>query len=150
MNLAQRIGQEFKTLRENELALKLESETVTSLLLDSGALKYTDESGAVTSIDLSAYLDEDSRSIASGVLNNGIITFTRDDTTTFTLDVSALLDDTNIVTSVAGKTGAITLAKGDVGLSNVDNTSDANKPVSTATKSVFDAIAIENFISFKF
>ena len=37
------------------------------------------------------------------------------------------------VTSVAGKTGAVTLVKADVGLSNVDNTSDANKPVSTAT-----------------
>jgi len=36
------------------------------------------------------------------------------------------------VQSVAGKTGAVTLAKGDVGLGNVDNTSDANKPVSTA------------------
>lgn len=36
------------------------------------------------------------------------------------------------VTSVAGKTGAVSLAKGDVGLGNVDNTSDANKPVSTA------------------
>ena len=38
----------------------------------------------------------------------------------------------NTVTSVAGKTGAVTLAKSDVGLGNVDNTSDANKPVSTA------------------
>jgi hypothetical protein len=36
------------------------------------------------------------------------------------------------VTSVAGKTGAVTLVKGDVGLGNVDNTSDVNKPVSTA------------------
>jgi len=36
------------------------------------------------------------------------------------------------VTSVASKTGAVTLVKADVGLSNVDNTSDANKPVSTA------------------
>jgi hypothetical protein len=36
--------------------------------------------------------------------------------------------------TVAGKalTNNITLAKGDVGLGNVDNTSDANKPVSTA------------------
>ena len=40
----------------------------------------------------------------------------------------------NTVTSVAGKTGGVTLAKGDVGLGNVDNTSDANKPVSTATQ----------------
>lgn len=36
------------------------------------------------------------------------------------------------VTSVAGKTGAVTLSKSDVGLSNVDNTADAAKPVSTA------------------
>lgn len=36
------------------------------------------------------------------------------------------------VTSVAGKTGDVTLTKTDVGLSNVDNTADANKPVSTA------------------
>jgi hypothetical protein len=38
----------------------------------------------------------------------------------------------NTVTSVAGKTGAVTLAKGDVGLGNVDNTADSVKPVSTA------------------
>lgn len=37
------------------------------------------------------------------------------------------------VTSVAGKTGAVTLVKGDVGLGNVDNTTDLSKPVSTAT-----------------
>jgi hypothetical protein len=36
------------------------------------------------------------------------------------------------VTSVAGRSGAVVLTKADVGLSNVDNTADANKPVSTA------------------
>lgn len=36
------------------------------------------------------------------------------------------------VTSVAGRTGVVTLSKTDVGLSNVDNTSDTSKPVSTA------------------
>ena len=36
------------------------------------------------------------------------------------------------VTSVAGKTGVVTLAKSDVGLSSVDNTSDAAKPLSSA------------------
>ena len=36
------------------------------------------------------------------------------------------------VQSVAGKTGNVLLVKGDVGLSNVDNTSDVNKPISTA------------------
>lgn len=36
------------------------------------------------------------------------------------------------VSSVNGQTGAVVLGKSDVGLSNVDNTSDANKPVSAA------------------
>lgn len=37
-----------------------------------------------------------------------------------------------LVTAVAGKTGDVTLTKADVGLNNVNNTADANKPVSTA------------------
>jgi len=45
------------------------------------------------------------------------------------------------VTSVASKTGAVTLAKGDVGLSNCDDTSDANKPVSSATQTALNAKA---------
>jgi hypothetical protein len=36
------------------------------------------------------------------------------------------------VTTVNGRSGTVTLANADVGLGNVDNTSDANKPVSTA------------------
>lgn len=42
------------------------------------------------------------------------------------------------VTSVAGRTGAVVLAKADVGLGNVDNTSDANKPISTAEQNALD------------
>ncbi|MFN7301438.1 MAG: beta strand repeat-containing protein [Bacteroidota bacterium] len=45
----------------------------------------------------------------------------------------------NAVSSVAGKTGVVTLAKGDVGLGNVDNTSDLNKPISTATQTALNA-----------
>lgn len=37
------------------------------------------------------------------------------------------------VQSVAGRIGAVVLSKADVGLSSVDDTSDADKPVSTAT-----------------
>lgn len=44
----------------------------------------------------------------------------------------------NTVTSVAGKTGAVTLAKNDVGLGSVDNTSDASKPVSTAQQAALN------------
>lgn len=45
------------------------------------------------------------------------------------------------VTSVAGRTGAVTLAKSDVGLGNVDNTTDSNKPVSTA-QAAADALRV--------
>lgn len=44
----------------------------------------------------------------------------------------ALTHPSDAVSSVAGRTGAVTLSKADVGLSAVDNTSDANKPISTA------------------
>ena len=43
------------------------------------------------------------------------------------------------VQSVASKTGAVSLVKGDVGLGNVDNTADADKPVSSATQTALDA-----------
>ena len=44
----------------------------------------------------------------------------------------------NTVTSVAGKTGAVTLNKSDVGLANVDNTRDLDKPVSDLTQEALD------------
>lgn len=42
------------------------------------------------------------------------------------------------VQSVAGMTGAVTLAKADVGLASVDNTADADKPISSATQTALD------------
>lgn len=49
------------------------------------------------------------------------------------------------VSSVFGRTGAVTAQSGDytkdkVGLANVDNTSDALKPISTATQGALDAL----------
>jgi hypothetical protein len=82
--------------------------------------------------------------------NNSDLTITAGGATkTFTLPSAsgtiATLDD--IVGSVAGvssvntRTGAVTLNKTDVGLDNVDNTSDANKPISTATQIALDGKA---------
>lgn len=45
------------------------------------------------------------------------------------------------VSSVAGKTGAVTLVKNDVALGNVDNTADIDKPISTATQTALDTKA---------
>lgn len=47
----------------------------------------------------------------------------------------------NTVTSVNTKTGAVVLAKADVGLGSVDNTADLAKPVSTATQTALNAKA---------
>jgi hypothetical protein len=61
-----------------------------------------------------------------------------------TLDANGLVASTQLpvfssaVNSVAGKIGVVTLVKADVGLNLVDNTSDANKPVSTATQTALD------------
>jgi hypothetical protein len=43
------------------------------------------------------------------------------------------------VVSVNGQVGAVVLTKSDVGLSNVDNTSDVNKPISSATQTALNA-----------
>ncbi|MGB4768513.1 MAG: hypothetical protein WBP22_04610 [Candidatus Saccharimonas sp.] len=42
------------------------------------------------------------------------------------------------MTSVAGKIGAVTLSKSDVGLGDVDNTADVDKPISVAVQTVLD------------
>ena len=79
--------------------------------------------------------------------NNGNLTITAGAATkTFTLPSAsgtlATLDD--ITGSVAGvtslntRTGAVTIDKTDVGLGNCDNTSDVNKPISTATQTALN------------
>lgn len=45
------------------------------------------------------------------------------------------------VSSVAGKTGDVTLSAGDVGLGNVNNTADSAKPISSATQTALNAKA---------
>jgi hypothetical protein len=55
--------------------------------------------------------------------------------------VLAALGGGGAVSSVAGRTGAVTLTKADVSLSSVDNTSDASKPVSTATAAALDGMS---------
>jgi len=44
----------------------------------------------------------------------------------------------DLVNSVNGQTGTVVVTKTDVGLSNVDNTSDANKPISTLTQTALN------------
>ena len=46
----------------------------------------------------------------------------------------------NIITSVSGRTGDVVLSKTDVGLNDIDNTSDINKPVSIAQQAALDKL----------
>lgn len=55
--------------------------------------------------------------------------------------VAGVIAGTGGVSSVASKTGAVTLNKNDVGLGNVDNTSDANKPISNATQTALSGLS---------
>lgn len=74
-------------------------DVVTELSLNANTLKYKDEEGIETDIDLSLYLDDSNLArLVNGTLDGstGIATFTRDDDTTFDLDLSALLDDTKV------------------------------------------------------
>jgi hypothetical protein len=59
---------------------------------------------------------------------------------------TAVFDATGAVTSINGEQGDITLNKSYVGLSNVDNTSDADKPISTATQTVLDLKADATYV----
>ena len=54
---------------------------------------------------------------------------------------SSYIDITGFVDNVNGKTGAVVVTKEDVGLTNVDNTSDVNKPISIATQTALDGKA---------
>lgn len=72
-------------------------------------------------------------SVTTAKLVNGSVTEAKLDSA-----AQAKLNSVGAVSSVAGRTGAVTLAKADVGLANVDNTSDVNKPISTATKTYVD------------
>lgn len=48
-------------------------------------------------------------------------------------EINDIIEDAPVLT-VNGRGGVVTLTKSDVGLSNVDNTSDMNKPISTAVQ----------------
>lgn len=56
-------------------------------------------------------------------------------------DWNQIATPTDLILSVNGKTGVVVLTKTDVGLSNIDNTSDVNKPVSTA-QAAADALKV--------
>jgi hypothetical protein len=93
--------------------------------------------GAILNEFLTASHNTDG-SLRAGTVNTAAIV---DGTVTEQKLSSAVQTKLNViapVTSVNGSTGAVTLAKSDIGLGNVDNTSDVNKPVSSLTQTALD------------
>lgn len=74
--------------------------------------------------------------IAEGLVKGGTnINVSRSSDGSYTVSAA---DSGAAVTSVNGRSGAVTLSKSDVGLDNVDNTADANKSVASAVKATQD------------
>lgn len=87
------------------------AETTTTIQKIGNTLRYVDEDGVQTDIDLSIYLDDTNLArLVSGTLNasTGIATFTRDDTSTFTVDFSSLIDVETVTTLTESPTGVYT------------------------------------------
>lgn len=95
----------------------LTTETRTELSIAGNILSYRDETGAVTEVDLSLYLDDTNLArLVTGTLDNGtgIATFTRSDDSTFDVDFSALFDDTNTYAdslAFSTSTGVLTVGR---------------------------------------
>ena len=102
-------GTNIKTVNGTTLLGSGDVDLSTSLTLNGNNLEYTNIDGTTQTVDLSPYLDDTTNTVVSGTLSGNTITFTREDATTFTVDVTALYDDTNLVTSVNGNTGDVTV-----------------------------------------
>lgn len=95
---------------------------------------------SVISIDFTSTTDVSGLQAKSGATDTYTITFS--DTTTDTFVVYNGLDsdltEADLLVHTDNKSNPHSVTKEQVGLSNVDNTSDLNKPVSTAAQTAFD------------
>jgi hypothetical protein len=120
-----------------DLANSQVSAIPTSALGAANGVATLDASGLIPSTQLPSYVDDvvEGANLAAfpAVGETGKIYVAKDTNKPYRWSGSAYIFITSgAVDSVAGKTGVVVLAKADVGLANVDNTSDMNKPVSTA------------------
>lgn len=119
------------------LQTTLDAKLNASLVGVAGGLVPLDNNALIPSIYLPSFVDDvlEFANLAAfpAIGESGKIYVALDTNKTYRWGGSSYTFITSgAVDSVAGKTGVVTLVKGDVGLGNVDNTSDANKPVSTA------------------
>ena len=110
--------------------------SLTKLTADLNIIQALDDEpndvGGLTAAQLKAKFDQAGGAIKTYL--NGTLTPELD---------TALAGKVGTGTTINGHplSGNVTVTKGDIGLGNVDNTSDANKPVSTAQQAALDAKA---------
>lgn len=109
----------------------------------SGGVAGLDEAGKVPAAQLPSYVDDvlEYANLAAFPVTGeaGKIYVALDTNKTYRWSGSTYIYITSgAVDSVAGKTGVVVLAKADVGLGSVDNTSDADKPVSAAAQAALN------------
>jgi hypothetical protein len=110
-----------KIVDSNVTADKLAGDSVTTAkILDGAVTSAKIENGTIVNADINA---------------SAAIAMTKIDGLGSALDLKAPLADPTFTGTVSG------ITKSMVGLGNVENTSDANKPVSTATQTALDAKA---------
>jgi hypothetical protein len=102
-----------------------------------------DSSGLVPATQLPSYVDDvlEFANLASfpATGESGKIYVETDTNQTYRWSGSTYIQiASGAVQSVNGQTGIVNVTKADVGLGNADNTSDVNKPISTATQTALD------------
>jgi len=133
------LNKPVSTATQTALDLKVDN----SVLGVANGVATLDSGGKVPTTQLPSFVDDvlEFASFASfpAIGETGKIYVAIDTNKTYRWSGTAYIYITSgAVDSVAGKTGVVTLVKADVGLSNVDNTSDANKPVSSAQQTALN------------
>lgn len=109
-------GGKIDTIKVNGTAQTITDKAV-DITVPTATSALTNDSGYITADALQGYAKEDAIPTTVSQLEN---------------DVGYITAGEVPVQSVNGQTGAVTITKGSIGLGEVDNTSDADKPVSTA------------------
>jgi len=124
-------------------AVDATSRVASSLLGAANGVATLDANGIILTTQLPSYIDDvlEYTNLAAFPASGetGKIYVAKDTNKTYRWSGSVYVYITSgAVDSVNGLTGVVSLSKSDLGLGNLDNTSDANKPISTATQSALN------------
>ena len=89
--------------------------------------------------------------ITDVTISNYILTFTLADNSVVNIDLSQIsVNSANISNHIARTDNPHSVSAGQLGLGNVDNTSDADKPISSLQQTALDNKADKSGLSFRY